>query len=307
MGRGPSYPYVDLEQAIGLAKKLYDYARRAPAPVASVITEAWKYKPTSSSGIKVLAALKAFGLVEEVSSNNGKALKLTPRAVRILLDDPGSPERDLALQAAALSPRWYDYCWKTWGKEMPPSMRSNLLIDHHFVQTTVEAFLRDYKKSIAFAGLLSEDEAKSEFESSDESTKKFSIGDYVQWESQGAWQFKSPMRIRAFSEDGEYAFVEGESTGVPVHELIPQAAPPLGEAISPPPPQPKPLGFAPAAPTGANMRQDVFSLAEGTITIQWPASLSQESFQDFSDWLELLKRRIQRSVGPKTDAASAGE
>jgi hypothetical protein len=283
---------------------LYDYARRAAAPVDSVIAEAWKYKPTSSSGIKVLAALKSFGLVEETSSANGKALKLTPRAVRILLDDPDSPERNLELKAAATAPRWYDYCWKTWGKEMPPSMRSNLLIDHGFIDTTVDAFLRDYKKSIAFAGLMSEQEANKCAESSADSTKQFTIGDYVQWESQGVWQFKSPMRIRAFTEDGEYALVEGSNTGVPVDELIPQATPLPGEMTAPLSLQTK-RPEPPAIPAGARVRQDVFSLTEGTITIQWPASLSQESFQDFSDWLELLKRRIQRSVEVKADAAEA--
>jgi hypothetical protein len=42
--------------------------------------------------------------------------------------------------------------------------------------------------------------------------------------------------------------------------------------------------------------QDVFSLTEGPVTIQWPASLSAESYEDFSGWLDLLKRKIGRSV-----------
>ena len=44
------------------------------------------------------------------------------------------------------------------------------------------------------------------------------------------------------------------------------------------------------------IRQDVFSLGEGPVTIQWPASLSPESFQDLSAWLDILKRKIGRSV-----------
>lgn len=44
------------------------------------------------------------------------------------------------------------------------------------------------------------------------------------------------------------------------------------------------------------IRQDVFSLSEGPVTIQWPATLSQESYQDISDWLEILRRKIGRSV-----------
>lgn len=43
-------------------------------------------------------------------------------------------------------------------------------------------------------------------------------------------------------------------------------------------------------------RQDVFSLNEGPVTIQWPASLSPESFEDVSAWLDILKRKIGREV-----------
>lgn len=44
------------------------------------------------------------------------------------------------------------------------------------------------------------------------------------------------------------------------------------------------------------MRQEIFALAEGDVTIQWPEQLSTDSYQDFTDWLDLLKRKIKRSV-----------
>jgi hypothetical protein len=46
----------------------------------------------------------------------------------------------------------------------------------------------------------------------------------------------------------------------------------------------------------AGYRHDVFSLAEGTVTIQWPVALSPESYEDLGDWLDILKRKIGRSV-----------
>jgi hypothetical protein len=45
------------------------------------------------------------------------------------------------------------------------------------------------------------------------------IGDAVQWTSQGTDQFAEPRKIKSISEDGEYAFVEGSNTGIPVKEL----------------------------------------------------------------------------------------
>ena len=44
------------------------------------------------------------------------------------------------------------------------------------------------------------------------------------------------------------------------------------------------------------MRQEVFALTEGDVTIQWPEVLSPDSYQDFDDWLAILKRKIKRSV-----------
>lgn len=57
------------------------------------------------------------------------------------------------------------------------------------------------------------------------------------------------------------------------------------------------------------MRQEVFALAEGDITIQWPERISADSLQDFNDWLVILKRKITRSVipaeSPKTPSSAA--
>jgi len=65
--------------------------------------------------------------------------------------------------------------------------------------------------------------------------------------------------------------------------------------------------FAKAAGQGAqapgrgseasSMRQDVFSIDEGSVTIIWPKALSLESLADVKDWLEIVKRKIERS-GP---------
>lgn len=44
------------------------------------------------------------------------------------------------------------------------------------------------------------------------------------------------------------------------------------------------------------MKEDVFSLREGDVTLQWPETLSAESYQDLEDWTKLLLRKIKRAV-----------
>jgi hypothetical protein len=59
---------------------------------------------------------------------------------------------------------------------------------------------------------------------------------------------------------------------------------------------PAPTGRMGLPPKGAGMRQEVFALAEGDVTIQWPERLSADSLEDFTDWLRILERKIKRNV-----------
>ena len=69
---------------------------------------------------------------------------------------------------------------------------------------------------------------------------------------------------------------------LPLAELTPKAKPRLSR-LNPP-------------PENQNMREDVFSLAEGDVKLQWPTPLSADSIADLKDWLKILERKISRST-----------
>ncbi len=46
----------------------------------------------------------------------------------------------------------------------------------------------------------------------------------------------------------------------------------------------------------SGVKQDIFTLEEGRVVVQWPEKLSAESFQDFEDLLSLIVRKAKRSV-----------
>lgn len=52
------------------------------------------------------------------------------------------------------------------------------------------------------------------------------------------------------------------------------------------------------------MKQDTFTLDEGNVTIQWPSQLSEASFADLSDWLEIMTRKMKRAVTNESDEES---
>jgi hypothetical protein len=62
-----------------------------------------------------------------------------------------------------------------------------------------------------------------------------------------------------------------------------------------PPPSPKSrLDRNRRVTTG--LKEDVFSLDEGSVILQWPERLSKTSAQDLEDWLALIGRKIKRAA-----------
>lgn len=60
------------------------------------------------------------------------------------------------------------------------------------------------------------------------------------------------------------------------------------------------IAFPKGVPPKQGMNQDVFTLEEGDVTIQWPKALSKASYQDLEDWLELIKRKAKRAISEQS-------
>jgi hypothetical protein len=73
--------------------------------------------------------------------------------------------------------------------------------------------------------------------------------------------------------------------------------PPVDKTPKPTPP--KGLGLVAG---DSNMRTDTFILGEGAmVALQYPATLSQASYQDFEDWIGLELRKIKRLISTKKE------
>jgi hypothetical protein len=96
----------------------------------------------------------------------------------------------------------------------------------------------------------------------------------------------------AFAKLNETGYTPTEEDAMAGTEKLEEAAPDTRQRYRNQAEGAQAMGF----PAGGAFRQDVFSLAEGPVTIQWPASLSSESIQDLGDWLKILERKIKRSV-----------
>jgi len=153
--RSPEHPGVSLKEALGRAQEFYKHESFNYASV-DVAKAHWGYGPVSSSGLRLLAALIHYGLLEEQGAGAQRRVRLTALAKAILVDRrEDSTERSAALRKAALNPKLIKTLWDQWGPNIPsdPSMEFDLIQKYKFNPGSVRSFIRDFKETVTYAGL----------------------------------------------------------------------------------------------------------------------------------------------------------
>ncbi len=300
--RSPAYPYINLETAIKRAKEFYDKEQRNPANI-KVAVKHWGFVEGSSGGGQTIAALTSFGLMQDEGMGNNRKMRLTQTALRILLDArPDSKERAELIKQAALAPKIHQQLWEKWGVDLPSDaqLKHTLLFEWPvpFNENAVDGFIREYKDTIVFARLTESDKVASEVKNNGDKTEGESpyvaqVGDWVQWEHNGALGFPEPKRVKGLSPDGNWAYVDGQHGAVPRHELL-RGSPPANP-LNPPDPN---AAQRIQSPPKTHMQEFVVPLSDGKAVFQWPTLLSKEDIDDLKDSLKILERKITRSASP---------
>ena len=143
------FPFIDLEKSIQRAQEVYEEEKQAPA-MKSVLLKHWNYGEKSSGGIRTLAALVSFGLLEKVGRNR---FRLTRDAVMILR---GQGEgRVAAIQSCALGPKAFRKVRDEHSSGIPSdtSLRQSLIVEHRVPDSTADLFVKNFKSTLRFAGL----------------------------------------------------------------------------------------------------------------------------------------------------------
>ena len=233
--RSPPYPYVGLGKALSKAEQLYAAVRHHAAALPTA-AKAWETGPKSSATLQSAAALIQFGLLDDEGSGDSRKLKLTPLALKIVMDKrPDSAERATAIKEAALNPKIFSELFGSFGTA---DGIDDALLVHALVSERVQRgkapysedsagdVLRVYRDTLGFAGLtVSDTQADEDSSQTPAPTGTISqstlakVGDFVQWVSGGAVQFAEAQKVRAISDDGDWAFVEGSKTGIARSEL----------------------------------------------------------------------------------------
>lgn len=244
--RSPSYPSVDLEDAIELAQKFHDQAKRTVVPSQHVAAY-WGFSTSSSGWRLALAALKQYGLVESVGSKKSGEVKLTDLALSIILDTrPNSRERTEAVKQAALAPEIYKELWLHWGGNVPDddTFRTYLTLNKGFNENSVPGFISDFKKTIAFAKLDTTDIVRTAGAAARSAERQWGAGE---------------------DEEGNGGDTDGDQGSGQRRRSV-----------------------------QSGMKEDVFTLPDGQVVLQWPENIDPDELEDVQSWMEMMVRKIKR-------------
>lgn len=151
-GRGVSYPFISLGEAIERAQVFHREERKSAAPVTAAMRH-FGYSESSSGGRQTISALIQFGLLEDEGRSESRQVKLTDRALTILLDEPHSIERLVALRECVRLPKLYANILARWPNDLPSdhSLSFYLQKEFDFNPKNLKAFIADFRSSLALA------------------------------------------------------------------------------------------------------------------------------------------------------------
>lgn len=144
--RSPRYPVIGLSEAIERARAVYvkDHLNAIPK---AVVAEHMGYNTLNGASLGVISAVSKFGLL----SGGSDAMKVSDRALAILVHEKGDPARVEAIQAASRSPALFEELFAEFPNGASDNaIKSFLLGRKKFLPSAVPAAIRAFKDTLIF-------------------------------------------------------------------------------------------------------------------------------------------------------------
>ncbi len=159
--RSPAYPHFGLSEAVGMVKQIVPVADESQAVSLPAAADALGLKPESSWLNLRLAALKKFGLIDDLPGGvtRDRRLRLTNAAMMLISLSPEEPIHKVLRKQAALRPAIYEDLWERFGPILPANerMREYLVKERQFNPQSVDALLENFRSTVEYAGLMEEE------------------------------------------------------------------------------------------------------------------------------------------------------
>lgn len=156
--RSPNFPFIDLEKGIERTQELYERDKANKVPITTM-HDCWGYKKMSGALLQTVAALRAYGLIEDTGTGDARQIKVSEDARKILLDHPDKPR---IIRECALRPKVFHQVWHRYKGDGLPSdgVLKHFLIfeyDPPFNEDAVDSFIANFRATMAFSNALGAD------------------------------------------------------------------------------------------------------------------------------------------------------
>lgn len=146
------------------------YKHEKLAPISpDVALHHWGYESGSAVGMRVVAALKQFNLLDESSEGSERELTLTDACLDLIDESLDQNE----ISDLALSPKIHRELWEKFDGEIPSdkNLERYLVKEKAFNPASVAKFIKVFRETLEFAGMLESDTMEEEPETGQSSVK----------------------------------------------------------------------------------------------------------------------------------------
>jgi hypothetical protein len=309
VGRSPAYPYISVQKALEQAKALHAQEGDYAAPLPSAVS-AWGYSPKSSGGRQTLATMKYYGLIEIAGEGDGRKIKVSDIARRILLDqrEDESEKRQL-IRRVALTPAAHKALYEQYanGLASDGSVEHFLIFDEGYNKEAAKELLAEFKDTARFAGLYEpsmaiDKQVEKTDTGGDNKSPSVKVGDKVQVTVNGVDTFPDGATVLGFTDDRAWVYTDQSNAAAKLEEVTlieAAAAPEVLERPLVPSHLQKPKHDDTPKP---GMRKAMFPLDEGDVTLIFPEGLTPGALTDLGKYLDIfLKKEQGKGAGDKKD------
>jgi len=146
--RSPNYPAYGLPMALQFVRLVWNEEKRTPVDM-EVLAKALGSMSVSGPVRSKVAAMRQYGLL--VSAGDG--LKVSDRAITLLLQRPDQADYDQAVKDAALSPPLFSDLWAERPDASEAALNFHLVKNLKFSVDGAKRVIKAYKETLAFAKL----------------------------------------------------------------------------------------------------------------------------------------------------------
>lgn len=177
--RSPSYPRIDLKQAIEFTRLIYDKEKKGKVHLRTIVKHCGYNNMNAGTGKAVQAALKYYGLIDVEGSGDNRKAWLTELSLDILLDKRcDSKKRKEAIKKAALNPGINSELWEKYDGNLVSreELEYHLIRERGFTEKGMVNFLSNFYSTLEYSDLiLPSDEEKTKNPQSDKPKKEEAI------------------------------------------------------------------------------------------------------------------------------------